>query len=308
MYGMIIVDPEVPLPKVDHEWAIMQSEWYVGDAVDGVATFDRDALKREEPKYVTFNGRTDALSGDNALKMKVGQRSRIYMVNEGLNLTSNFHAIGSHWDVVYPEAATHPINKVIRGSQSTSVVAGGGTVTEVLGVVPTTIILVDHALSRTFYKGALGQIEVTGKANKSIFSQNKKSKSGGHVMEEMPASKETTTTMKMPDSKEAPQEKSSVKVTIPSGAFDPANASKAYSPLKLEVKVGTTVTWTNKDSMPHTVTSGVSDGSLGKPDNIFDSGNFAKGETFSYTFDEVGEFPYFCIPHPWMKASVTVVA
>jgi nitrite reductase (NO-forming) len=171
MYGMFIVDPEVPLPAVDHEWAIVQSEWYVAEAdSSGNAAFDMDALFAEEPRYVTFNGRTDALTGDNALTMAVGERARIYMVNEGLNLNSNFHPIGSQWDVVYPEAATHPANPVIRGSQSTLVVAGGGTVVEIEAIVPSTLILVDHALVRTFYKGAIGLVTITGEANPEVFA------------------------------------------------------------------------------------------------------------------------------------------
>lgn len=170
MVGMFIVDPQEPLPEVDHEWGIMQSEWYVGEAgADGEAPYDPDAVFNEEPRFVTFNGRTDALTGDNSLKMNVGERSRIYFVNEGLNLTSNFHAIGSHWDLVYPEAATHPSNRVIRGSQSTLVVAGGGTIVEIDGLVPSTVILVDHALVRTFYKGAIGLLVVEGSADPEIF-------------------------------------------------------------------------------------------------------------------------------------------
>ncbi|MDX1467936.1 MAG: c-type cytochrome [Acidimicrobiia bacterium] len=170
MYGMFIVDPEVPLHEVDHEWAIMQSEWYVGEpGVSGEAAFDADALFDEEPRFVTFNGRTDALTGDNALRMSVGERARIYFVNEGLNLDSNFHPIGSHWDLVYPEGATHPANRVIRGSQSTLVVAGGGTVVELDALVPSTVILVDHALVRTFYKGAIGLIVITGDSDSEIF-------------------------------------------------------------------------------------------------------------------------------------------
>ena len=73
-----------------------------------------------------------------------------------------------------------------------------------------------------------------------------------------------------------------------------------YGPESLTVKKGTTVTWTNEDSVGHTVT--VTDASKGGPESEL----FKKGETFSYTFDEVGEFPYFCEPHPYMKASVTV--
>ncbi len=246
MYGMFIVDPEDPLPEVDHEWSIMQSEWYVGEpGPDGVAEFDRQSLTDENPRYVTFNGRTDALTGDNSLKMEVGQRARFFMVNEGLNLDSNFHPIGSHWDLVYPEAATHPINRVIRGSQSTLVVAGGGTVTELVGYVPSTIILVDHALVRTFYKGCIGLVEVAGEPN-AIFS------AGDEEFADAAANEPESA----PPSEAAPGE-----VLIPDGAFDPANAATAYSPSPLNVAVGTTVTWRNEDAVFHTVTSGQSTGS-----------------------------------------------
>ena len=94
MYGVFIVDPETPLPAVDHEWVMTQSEWYVSEPDDsGFAAFDNDGLRMEEPRYVTFNGTTGALTGDNTLAMSVGERGRIYFVNEGLNLDSNFHPI-----------------------------------------------------------------------------------------------------------------------------------------------------------------------------------------------------------------------
>ena len=99
--------------------------------------------------------------------MQVGERARIYFVNAGLNLISSFHAIGSHWDVVYPEAAL--LNAPLRGSQTTLVPAGGGTVVELIGQVPSAIILVDHALARAFDKGAIGQIIVEGEPNPEIF-------------------------------------------------------------------------------------------------------------------------------------------
>ena len=70
--------------------------------------------------------------------------------------------------------------------------------------------------------------------------------------------------------------------------------------------VGTTVRWTNNDAIAHTVTSGISDGSVGTADGIFDSSFLNDGDTFVYTFEEVGEFPYFCTPHPWMIGTVTV--
>jgi plastocyanin len=80
-----------------------------------------------------------------------------------------------------------------------------------------------------------------------------------------------------------------VAVTIQNFAFDPSN---------LTVKTGTTVTWTNMDSVNHTVTSDT---------GLFDSGELGKGSTFSYTFDKAGVYTYYCIPHhSKMQATVTV--
>lgn len=73
----------------------------------------------------------------------------------------------------------------------------------------------------------------------------------------------------------------------------------AYSPADITVKKGTTLTWTNQDSVQHDVKT---DGGGNGPSSEL----LAKGESYSYTFDEVGTFSYFCSPHPYMKASVTV--
>src|SRR5918996_6365905 len=77
-----------------------------------------------------------------------------------------------------------------------------------------------------------------------------------------------------------------------------ANAgSNSFSPNPVEVKVGETVTWINDDSRRHTVTS---------KDGVFDSGMMGKGQSFSFTFDKAGEYPYFCSPHPGMVGTVVV--
>ena len=288
MYGMFIVDPEVPLPAVDHEWSVVQSEWYItAPDANGVVDVDKEAMTDEEPTYVVFNGTVGAIAGDNSLQMGVGETGRIYFVNEGLNLASNFHPIGSHWDKVYVEGATTPGNPVIRGSQSTLVVAGGGTVVEVAPLVPQTILLVDHALTRTFYKGALGMIVVSGAENPEIFVAGAaESGEGG----------------------EATPPEGSVTVSITKdGWLDPANSEDAYSPSEVTVEVGTTVTWTNDDGVLHTVTSGTSADNVGTPDGLFDSGFLNEGESWSYTFTETGEFDYYCSPHPWMIGKVIVV-
>jgi plastocyanin len=81
----------------------------------------------------------------------------------------------------------------------------------------------------------------------------------------------------------------------------------AYQPNPIQVSVGTTVTWTNNDAQPHTVTSG----SNGQPDNKFNSSpNFTPllnpGQTFSFTFTQAGDYPYFCMVHPNMVGTVSV--
>jgi plastocyanin len=86
-------------------------------------------------------------------------------------------------------------------------------------------------------------------------------------------------------------------------------AENAFQPDPVQVSIGTTVTWINDDSQPHTITSGVS----GQPDGRFDSSPdfnplLASGQTFEHTFTEVGEYPYFCQLHPNMVGTVSVVS
>ena len=70
----------------------------------------------------------------------------------------------------------------------------------------------------------------------------------------------------------------------------------------LTIPVGATVTWANRDEARHTSTSGISD----NKDGIWDSPILVKGEKFSFTFDQPGVFPYWCLIHPFMTATITV--
>ncbi len=71
----------------------------------------------------------------------------------------------------------------------------------------------------------------------------------------------------------------------------------AFVPSTLTVTVGTTVTWTNQDSVTHTVTSN---------DNLFNSGDITTGATFSHTFEQKGTFKYHCTIHPFMTGEIIV--
>jgi plastocyanin len=86
------------------------------------------------------------------------------------------------------------------------------------------------------------------------------------------------------------------------GAADATIKLFQFQPKALDVKVGTTVTWTNADDIEHSVTAG----EPGKESGAFDSGFFKKGGTYSFTFDKPGTYTYFCKRHNSMKATVTV--
>ena len=79
-------------------------------------------------------------------------------------------------------------------------------------------------------------------------------------------------------------------------------ADSAFSPSKIEVQTGTTVTWTNDDAVPHTVTSTRSDDVDSATSGLFDSGTLQTGESFSYTFTKAGDYPYECTIHASMAS------
>jgi predicted secreted protein with PEFG-CTERM motif len=94
-------------------------------------------------------------------------------------------------------------------------------------------------------------------------------------------------------------------VSAPQGTSVPGceTTNECFIPYEVTVDVGGVVTWSNDDSAAHTVTAGsAGDG----PSGIFDSSLFMAGTTFSHTFEAEGEFPYFCMVHPWMEGIVTV--
>jgi nitrite reductase (NO-forming) len=168
MYGMILVEPKEGLPPVDHEYYVMQGEFYTAGKYgeEGLQPFDMDKANDERPSYVVFNGSVGSLVGDKALSAKVGETVRLYVGNGGPNLSSSFHVIGEIFDTVYAEGGTTPTHNV----QTTVIPAGGATVVEMKVQVPGTYILVDHALFRAFNKGTLGMLKVDGPGDLAIYS------------------------------------------------------------------------------------------------------------------------------------------
>lgn len=171
MYGLVLIEPEGGLPKVDKEFYIMQGDFYTKGKYGekGLQEFDMDKAIAEDADYVVFNGNTGALLGANQLEAKVGETVRLFVGNGGPNLTSSFHVIGEIFDRVYAEGGT-TINENV---QTTTIPAGGASMVEFKVDVPGTYVLVDHAIFRAFHKGAIGQLKVTGEENPKVFKEHK---------------------------------------------------------------------------------------------------------------------------------------
>lgn len=172
MYGLILVEPKEGLAKVDREYYVMQGELYTKGKFGekGHQEFSLEKLQQERPEYFMFNGRVGALTGEGALKAKVGETVRIFF-GVGPHIASNFHVIGAILDKLYPEGDI--ISPPHRNVQTTIVPPGGAMMTEFKVEVPGKYLLVDHSLSRAIDKGALGELIVEGANQPEIFQQVK---------------------------------------------------------------------------------------------------------------------------------------
>jgi nitrite reductase (NO-forming) len=168
MYGLILVEPPEGMPKVDHEYYVMQGDFYTSGKYreKGSQPFDMEKAIDERPTYVLFNGAEGALTGDKALTAKIGESVRLYVGNGGPNLVSSFHVIGAIFDQVRYEGGSN----VQKNVQTTLIPAGGAAVVKFTTRVPGSYVLVDHSIFRAFNKGALAIMKVTGPDDKSIYT------------------------------------------------------------------------------------------------------------------------------------------
>lgn len=167
MYGLILVEPEEGLPKVDREFYVMQGDLYTNHATGtkGHHEYSESRASDELPTFYTFNGAVGALTKEFKMTAKVGETVRVYFGVGGPNKVSSFHVIGEIFDKVYSEGSVSTVKKDI---QTTLVAPGGATITEFKVEYPGKYLLVDHALSRVG-KGLVGALEVTGERNATIY-------------------------------------------------------------------------------------------------------------------------------------------
>ena len=168
MYGLILVEPPQGLPKVDHEYYVMQGDFYTAGKhrEKGNQPFDMEKAIDERPTYVLFNGSEGSLTGDKALKAKVNETIRLFVGNGGPNLVSSFHVIGAIFDEVRFEGGSN----VQKNVQTTLIPSGGAIIAKFRTHVPGSYVLVDHSIFRAFNKGALAILKVDGPLDKSIYS------------------------------------------------------------------------------------------------------------------------------------------
>jgi len=168
MYGLLLVEPPQGMKPVDHEYYVMQGDFYtVGKYRErGHQDFDMQKAIDERPTYVLFNGSEGALVGEHSLRAKVGETVRLYVGNGGPNLVSSFHVIGAIFDRVRYEGGVHEQENV----QTTLIPSGGAAIVEFHVVVPGSYVLVDHSIFRAFNKGALALLKAEGAENRSVYS------------------------------------------------------------------------------------------------------------------------------------------
>jgi nitrite reductase (NO-forming) len=162
MYLPIIVDPKGGWPtKVDKEFVLVQSDFYPKGSVSDSTLMegDWDAMLNGKATYVVFNGKAFQYK-DAPLQVEEGDRVRLFVMNAGPNLRSDFHVVGNIFDRVYPGG--NPA-QVIDGVQTWTVPTGGGAVFELEFKKGQsgkgTYAFVTHAFADAS-KGAVGLIQV----------------------------------------------------------------------------------------------------------------------------------------------------
>jgi nitrite reductase (NO-forming) len=154
MYGMMIVEPRGGLDPVEHEFAIVQSEWYLGPQGK-----ESDLTKAMEaapaPDFVLFNGVASQYV-DGPIEVPTGERVRVFLLDAGPSIDSSFHVVGTIFDRVIKEGMELAVdNPGGWGSQAVDLSPAQGAVVEMVlkedGLYP----IVTHAFNFVG-RGALG--------------------------------------------------------------------------------------------------------------------------------------------------------
>ncbi|PFG29200.1 multicopper oxidase domain-containing protein [Paramicrobacterium agarici] len=158
MFGAVIIDPP-DLAPVDHEFVLVQSEFYLGDAG---GTVDPDAVATQLPDIVAFNGYANQYR-DVPLEAAAGDTVRFWVLDAGPNIASSFHVIGGQFHTVWKEGdytLKDGGSTGVGGAQALDLAPAQGGFVELAFPDPGTYPFVSHYMSDA-EKGATGAVHVT---------------------------------------------------------------------------------------------------------------------------------------------------
>jgi nitrite reductase (NO-forming) len=154
MYGMVIVEPAEGLPPVDKEFALVQSEWYLGPQGD-LTSLEKASAAAPAPDLVVFNGIANQYK-DNPLEIGTGERVRTFVLNAGPSVDSSFHVVGTIFDTVIKEGyVLERGNRGNWGAQAVDLAPAQGAIVEFSMAEDGLYPIVTHAFNFVG-RGALG--------------------------------------------------------------------------------------------------------------------------------------------------------
>ena len=157
MYGMVIVEPTEGLPPVDNEFALVQSEWYLGAQGEPI-DLTKAAAAAPAPDLVVFNGVANQYL-DSPIPVGTGETNRIFVLDAGPSIDSSFHIVGTIFDTVIKEGIhLSKGNPGTWGSQAMDLSPAQGGIVEFTTAEDGLYPVVTHAFNFVG-RGALGLIQ-----------------------------------------------------------------------------------------------------------------------------------------------------
>jgi nitrite reductase (NO-forming) len=157
MFGMVIVEPAEGLPPVDQEFALVQSEWYLG-AQGQVTDLSKAMAAAPAPDLVVFNGVANQYK-DAPLKVDTNDRVRFFILDAGPSVDSSFHIVGTIFDTVIEEGVKlQPGNDGNWGAQAVDLSPAQGAIVELSPKEDGLYPIVTHAFNLVG-RGALGLLQ-----------------------------------------------------------------------------------------------------------------------------------------------------
>lgn len=283
MYGGMIIDPVSKPMSPAREYLLVLSEL---DPEDAMAYF---------PKYYPINGYPNQYM-NNPVQVVKDETARFYVMNIGTVLTTPFH-IHSTMMKVWPSGIlwNEPYH-----AQTHTLGMGDAAIIEASWEEPGRYFFHTHGIHEE--KGSMAILDVLEDDSTLQQIQTPSNSEGSKSMiqwqENLIRQLENPQIIAYDDldsGQVAAEFVSATEVSIVKYSWDP-KITESYAPSAIQVSAGSQVTWTNDDSVMHTVTS----------DDNFDSGFIQAGEQWSYTFENRGLYEYYCTLHPWMKGAANV--